>query len=413
MIDYHRFTLENGLDVLVHEDHSSKIAVVNLLYKVGSRNERLGKTGLAHYFEHLMFGGSQHIPYFDTEVERAGGSCNAFTSPDLTNYYITLPAVNLETAFWLESDRMYFLRLGEKSIETQRKVVVEEFKQRYLNQPYGDAMHHLRDEAYQQHAYKWPTIGAQVADIEGYTREDVAHFYAMHYRPDNAILVVAGGVSVDEVRRLAEKWFDRKAETPFMPQVPLPEASWFGKKTKTVFADVPTDALYKAYRIAERKSTDYLKADLLSDMLAFGKSSLLEQQLVKKGKHFASISAYVTGSIDPGLLIFSGKMEDGVSAEEGEQALDACLSDFLAQPIAPEYLQKIKNQAEAMQTYEEIQLINRAMRLAMNTFMGDPDFSQHEYARKMELTAEDVAQYGRELLAQDSSVSIYYKKQNA
>ncbi|WP_316929237.1 M16 family metallopeptidase [Nitritalea halalkaliphila] len=300
MIDYHRFTLENGLDVLVHEDHSSKIAVVNLLYKVGSRNERLGKTGLAHYFEHLMFGGSQHIPNFDTEVERAGGSCNAFTSPDLTNYYITLPAANIETAFWLESDRMYFLSLGEKSIETQRKVVVEEFKQRYLNQPYGDAMHHLRDEAYAQHAYKWPTIGAQVADIEGYTREDVAHFYAMHYRPDNAVLVVAGGVTVEEVRRLAEKWFDRKAETPFMPQVPLPEANWSGKKTKTVFADVPTDALYKAYRIAERRSTDYLKADLLSDMLAFGKSSLLEQQLVKNGKHFASISAYVTGSIDPG-----------------------------------------------------------------------------------------------------------------
>lgn len=409
MFSYQRFFLNNGLEVIVHEDHSSKVAVFNLLYKVGSRFEKPGKTGLAHFFEHLMFGSSANVPVFDRELERVGGSCNAFTSPDITNYYMTLPAANIETAFWLESDRMLQLTLSEKTIETQRKVVMEEFKQRYLNQPYGDVWHHMRTLAYERHPYRWPTIGQNLEDIEGYTREDVWDFYQAHYHPGNAILVVAGDVTLSQIEKLAKKWFGSiPSHASISTEIPS-EPAQTAKRTKDHNAKVPTDALYKAYKMPAKGQPGYLEADLLSDILGFGKSSLLEQRLVKNGKKFASVGGYITGSVDPGLLVFSGKMESGVSAKEAELALDEVLAEFLSSEIAEKKLQKIKNQGEAMKTYESIQILNRAMNLAYFAHLGNPELYWEEFKEKSQIEAPQLKLWAERLLREDQASVLYYQ----
>lgn len=409
MFPYQRFFLKNGLEVIVHEDHSSKIAVFNLLYKVGSRFEQPGKTGLAHFFEHLMFGSSANVPVFDRELERVGGSCNAFTSPDITNYYMTLPAANIETAFWLESDRMLQVSLSEKTIETQRKVVMEEYKQRYLNQPYGDVWHHMRDLSYEKHAYRWPTIGQTLQDIEGYTRKDVLDFYHMHYHPGNAILVVAGDVTFHQIEKLAEKWFAPIPASLTSRSPILPEPAQGSKKSKEINAKVPTDALYKAYKMPAKGEEGYLEADLISDILGSGKSSLLEQRLIKNGKIFASVGGYITGSVDPGLLVFSGKMETGISAQTAEKALDEVLAEFLENEISERELQKIKNQGEAMKTYESIQLLNRAMNLAYYAHLGDPDLYWQEFEEKSNIEASQIKTWARHILREDQASVIYYQ----
>lgn len=409
MLPYTQFFLENGLEVIVHEDHGSKIAVFNLLYKVGSKNEVPGKTGLAHFFEHLMFGSSANVPMFDRELERVGGACNAFTSPDITNYYITLPAANLETAFWLESDRMLQLTLTEKTIETQRKVVIEEYKQRYLNQPYGDAFHHLRDLAYTTHPYRWPTIGQTLDDIIGYTPEDIWEFYQSNYRPDNAVLVVAGAVTMKEVEGLAKKWFGSipNLSTPLSPIASEPEQR--EKRTKIVAAQVPTDSLYKAYKMPGKLAPGYLEADLITDLTGFGKSSLLEQKLVKNGKLFASVGGYILGSVDPGLLIFSGKMEKGISAQEAENALDEVVGEFLQSEISEYSLQKAKNQGAAMKTYESIQVLNRAMNLAYYAHLGSPDLYWEEFENKSKLQGGEITDWAHRLIREENSSVLYYQ----
>ncbi|MBN3580908.1 insulinase family protein [Algoriphagus aestuarii] len=409
MLPYHQFFLTNGLEVIVHEDPSSKMAVFNILYKVGSRNEVPGKTGLAHFFEHLMFGSSKNVPVFDRELERVGGSCNAFTSPDVTNYYISLPASNVETAFWLESDRMLQLTLSEKTIETQRKVVIEEYKQRYLNQPYGDIWHHMRDLAFEKHPYRWPTIGQKIEDIEGYKNEDIWDFYESHYSPENAILVVGGNVTKNQIELLAKKWFgpipssgkSRKA----IPSEPLQSE----KRVKIVESNVPTDAIYKAYKMPGKSEVGYTAADLTSDILGFGKSSILEQKLVKKGKLFASIGAYVLGSVDPGLLVISGKMDSGITSEEGEEALDREIKDFLNEEISEEKLQKIKNQGEAMKSYESIQLLNRVFNLAYYASLGSPDLYYKEFENKSNINAEELSHWAKHILSEDKASVIHYK----
>lgn len=409
MLPYQRFFLKNGLELIVHEDHTSKMAVVNLLYKVGSKNEVEGKTGLAHFFEHLMFGGSKRILEFDRELDRVGGSCNAFTSPDITNYYISLPAENLETAFWLESDRMFQLALTDKTIETQRKVVLEEYKQRYLNQPYGDVFHHLRDLAFDRHPYKWPTIGQSLADIEGYSKEDVIEFYETHYDPSNAILVVGGNVKSNEVLSLAEKWFGSIPNKNLKKSVIAHDSVQTAKKSKVISAAVPTDALYKAFRMPAKGTPGYLEADLISDLLGFGKSSILERQLVMEGKLFASAGAYILGSADPGLLIFSGKMMEGVSAFEAEKALDEVVNNFIQKPISEQSLQKIKNQGEAMKTYESIKLIHRAMNLANYAHLGNPDGYWQEFEDKMAITGNQITDWAEKLIKEQNASVLYYQ----
>lgn len=409
MLLYNRFFLDNGLEVIVHEDQSSKMAVFNLLYKVGSRNEIPGKTGLAHFFEHLMFGSSANVPVFDRELERVGGNCNAFTSPDITNYYMNLPAANLETAFWLESDRMLQLSLNDKTIETQRKVVLEEYKQRYLNQPYGEVWHHLRELAYKVHPYRWPTIGQSPEDIVGYTKDDVWSFYKKHYAPNNAILVVGGAVTKDQVAKLAEKWFGPIPSFELDAHLIPLESEQDEKRIKEVEYPVPTDALYKAFKMPAKGVEGFLEADLISDLLGFGKSSILEQRLVKNGKLFASAGAYILGSIDPGLLIFSGKMEKGVSAKEAEKALDEVIYDFLQQEVSEENFQKIKNQGRAMKTYESIQLINRVMNLAFYANLGHPDLFWEEYEKKSNIGPDQLMSWSKKLLNEKQASVLYYQ----
>jgi zinc protease len=409
MINYQKFVLDNGLQVLVHEDHGSKIAVLNILYKVGSRNEIKGKTGLAHYFEHLMFGSSKNVPVFDTALEKVGGSCNAFTNTDITNFYITLPAANIETAFWLESDRMLQLNLSEKTIETQRKVVIEEFKQRYLNQPYGDVHHHIRKLAYESHPYQWPTIGANLDDIINYKREDVEEFYFTHYRPDNAVMVVAGDVTLEQIKQLSVKWFGDIPSGQIPKKTINQELPQTSKKTAIVQADVPTDALYKVYHMPAKLQDGYLESDLITDIIGFGRSSILEQQLVKNGNIFASIGAYIYGTVDPGLMVFSGKMEKGQTAENAEKALDEVINDFLKSSISDETLTKVKNQAEAMKTYESVQILNRAMSLAYYAHLGNADYYQSEYEKKTQIPAEQILDWANNILKEDNSSVLYYK----
>lgn len=387
------------------------MAAVNLLYKVGSRNEISGKTGLAHFFEHLMFGGSKNVPLFDRELDLVGGTCNAFTSPDITNYYISLPAANLETALWLESDRMFQLRLTEKTIETQRQVVIEEFKQRYLNQPYGDAFHHLRNLAFEKHPYRWPTIGEKIADIEGYKWQDVEDFYQTHYSPDNAVLVIAGNVDPQEVKSSVEKWFGDIAASGKQRIEVVPEENQSVRKFKNVAKDVPTDALYKSFKMPGRQEDGYLEADLITDYLGFGNSSKVQTQLVKNGNKFASAGAYVLGSYDPGLLVFSGKMEEGISAAEGEAEVDDLISEFLNQGISEKDLQRVKNQNEAMKTYEGIQLLNRAMSLAYHAFLGDPAGYSEEFEKKSEIPASQIIDWAHKILKEEKSSVLYYESE--
>jgi len=410
MIKYEGFRLDNGLEVLVHEDPTTEMAVMNLLYKVGSRNERPGKTGLAHFFEHLMFGGSKNVPVFDRELERVGGESNAFTNTDITNYYITLPATNIETAFWLESDRMLHLNLSEKTIEVQRKVVIEEFKQRYLNQPYGDAMHKVRDLAFYSHPYKWPAIGKDLQDIRDYRSIDVEEFYLTHYRPDNAVLVVAGGVSVEQIKRLAEKWFSG-IPAGNQPKLSIPtEERQKQKRSLTLHAEVATDALYKVYHVPGRLQQGYVEADLITDILGFGRSSVLEQKLVKNTSLFANCSAYVLGNVDPGLMVFTGKMEMGQTAEDAEKALDEVIETFKSSLVSQEIIEKGKNQSEAMKSYDSVQLLNRAMNLAYYAHLGDPHLYQLEYEKKLAISPEEILTSANEILVEDNASVVYYKK---
>ncbi|AKP50710.1 M16 family metallopeptidase [Cyclobacterium amurskyense] len=409
MIKYKSFVLDNGLQVLVHEDHSSEMAVVNLLYKVGSRNEVSGKTGLAHYFEHLMFSGTEHIPEFDSAIERVGGECNAFTNTDITNFYITLPAINLDTALWLEADRMRFLNLKEKPINTQKQVVIEEFKQRYLNQPYGDAMHHVRQLAFTKHPYRWPTIGEKIEDIERFEREELLAFYEENYTPNNAILCIAGKVNFEDVKARVHYWFDDIPKGKQSQKTIVAEPIQKTIRRKQVFSTIPTEALYKVYKMPGRLENNYLTCDLISDILGFGRSALLEKTLIKNSSLFANCQSYVLGNIDPGLMVITGKMEKGVAAEDAEAELDEVLENFKKEPIPQRDLQKIKNQAQAMQTYESVSLLGRAMKLAYYAYLGDTQLMNKEFERKIAITVEEIQQATNTYLNQDLASVIYYK----
>ncbi|MHA7100290.1 M16 family metallopeptidase [Roseivirga pacifica] len=412
MVEFERFVLDNGLKVIVHEDHSAPIAVVNLLYQVGARDENEEKTGFAHLFEHLMFGGSKHIPSYDEPLQKVGGDNNAFTSNDITNYYITLPSANIETAFWLESDRMLSLSFDPEVLEVQRSVVIEEFKQRYLNQPYGDAWLKLRPLAYQKHPYKWNTIGKEIAHIEEATMEDVKDFFFNWYVPNNAILVVGGDVTVDQVKSLAEKWFGsipaREIETRALPKEPRQEEY----RSLDVEEDVPLDSLYMTFHMCGRNDEAYHATDLLSDILGRGKSSRLYKRLVDEDRVFSSISAYVTGSIDPGLLTIHGKVNSEFNLAQAEGAVWKVLDDFMDERITAEELEKVKNKAESTQVFSEMELLNRAMNLAYAEMLGDADLANQEAAKIRAVSVGDIRAVAKEVIRKtNASVLRYHAKQ--
>lgn len=409
MIDYKFFTLSNGLKVYVHEDKATPLAAVNIAYNVGSRDEDKHKTGFAHLFEHLMFGGSQNIASYDEPLQKVGGENNAFTSPDITNYYITLPSENIETAFWLESDRMMGLSFDPVVLEVQRKVVVEEFKQRYLNQPYGDIWLHLRPLAYQEHSYKWATIGKEISHIEQATMADVQEFFYKYYLPNNAIMVVAGNVEFKAIQELAEKWFGPiPAGQPYQRSLPV-EPVQNERRFKEVQADVPLDAIYKVFHMPGRYSKEYHVADLLSDILGRGKSSRLHEQLVKQEKLFNNLHAFVTGSVDPGLLVITGKLNEGVSLEAGEAAIDKVIASAKAEMISEEELIKVKNQAEASLVFSEVELLNRAMNLAFAALQGVPDYVNQEAEIIQQITPHEIHAMAEAILTTENSSTLYYR----
>lgn len=409
MISFSEFKLENGLRVIVHEDPTVQIAVLNILYDVGSRDEHESKTGFAHLFEHLMFGGSVNIPNYDEPLQRVGGENNAFTNTDITNYYLTVPASNIETGFWLESDRMLSLSFDPKVLEVQRKVVIEEFKQRYLNQPYGDVWLKLRPLAYQVHPYKWATIGKEISHIENATMDDVKDFFFQHYVPNNAILVVAGNVTVDQVKELSQKWFatipaGKKLERK-LPVEPVQKT----KRVQTVEAKVPANALYKSYHMPGRFHEDYYAADLLSDVLSRGHSSRLYNQLVKEKEIFTSISSFVMGTIDPGQLVISGRVRDGIKLEDAEVEVNSIIQQLILEGVTEAELEKVKNQAASTLEFGEVEVMNRAMGLAFAALSGDVDLVNKERDMLEAVSTQDIKRMAKEILREENSCVMYYK----
>ncbi len=409
MIKFDRFTLSNGLKVIFHKDETTPMAVVNVLYDVGARDESPDKTGFAHLFEHLMFGGSINIPEFDYHLQLAGGENNAFTSNDITNYYDVVPAVNLETALWLESDRMLSLAFTEKSLEVQRSVVIEEFKQRYLNQPYGDVWLELRPMAYQQHPYQWATIGKEIRHIEEATMDDVKSFFAKYYNPSNAILCVAGNFNLDTVKELTAKYFEsipsgRKPER-ILPMEP-PQNEF---RVKTIERNVPASAFYYAFKMADRKSEDYYITDLLSDALGRDKSSILYVRLKKELQLVAEINAYILGATDEGLLMISGKLNDGISFEQFDSALWETLNSFLENEVSSEEMQKLKIKFRTAKEFQEQALLNRAMNLCYFELLGDADGINQEGLIYEAIQAENLATVGKKILRKENCTLLQVK----
>jgi zinc protease len=411
MISYQQFTLSNGLQVIVHEDASTTLAVMDVIYDVGSRDEDPERTGFAHLFEHLMFGGSVNIPNYDSPLQSVGGENNAFTTPDLTNYYISLPYQNLETAFWLESDRMLSLAFNPQSLEVQRKVVIEEFKQRYLNQPYGDVWLKFRPLIYQQHPYRWATIGKEIKHIEEATLEDVKAFFQKHYVPSNAILVVAGKVDFEEVKILAEKWFGPiPAGVKPLRNLPVEPVQDEDRRME-IKADVPSNRLYIAYPVVGRYEPGYHAIDLLSDLLGRNESSYLYNALVQDQRIFDSLHASLTGSMDPGLLVVSGQVCEGVNVADAEKMLLDAIQDFVKTGIDAEGLQRVKNQAEASLVFGEVEVLNRAMNLAMAANAGNVDFVNTEAAHIAAVELKEIQDWANKLFVQGKKNTLLYLKQ--
>lgn len=408
MIDIEKFTLDNGLKVIVHKDESTPIVAVNIIYNVGSKDEHPDKTGFAHLFEHLMFGGSVNIPNFDEPLENAGGENNAFTNSDFTNYYITLPLQNIETAFWLESDRMLSLAFSKKSLEVQRNVVIEEFKQVNLNQPYGDIWHLLKPLAYKIHPYQWNTIGKSVDHIENASLEDVKEFFFKFYRPNNAILVVVGNVNVDEIKTLTEKWFGNIPAGEVINRNIPQEPAQTEKRTLTVERDIPQDAIYKAYQMCEKSNPAFYAIDLLSDILSNGNSSRLNQILVKEKNIFSEINAYLSGDIDKGLFVFEGKINQGISVEVAEKELIVEIERIKATLIDDIELQKVKNKIEATLTMSEINVLNKAMNLAYFELLGDAKEINFEINKYQAVKAEDIMKQANILFREENCSTLYY-----
>lgn len=408
MISYNKFTLANGLRVIVHEDNTTPMAVLNVLYDVGARDEDPEQTGFAHLFEHLMFGGSINIPSYDEPLQRVGGENNAFTSNDITNYYITLPAVNLETAFWLESDRMLNLAFSEKSLETQKNVVSEEFKQRYLNQPYGDVWLKLRPMVYKEHPYRWATIGKDLSHIENAEIEDVKAFFSRFYIPSNAILVVGGAVKTEDVKVLAEKWFGSipsfKKANRVLPVEPEQKAA----QREIIHADVPLNAFYLVFHSPGRQDQGHYEIDLISDILSRGNASRLHLNLIKKKKLFSEIAAHSTGSIDPGLFIIEGKVLPGVKIEDAEAAVWEELNLLKSELVSSNELIKVKNKIESIMVFSEMSLLDKAMNLAIFELLGDASNVNNESARYMSVNSDNIMQRAQQVFREENSTTLYY-----
>ena len=412
MIKFEKFTLDNGLRVIVHVDKSTPMAVLDVIYDVGARDEDEHRTGFAHLFEHLMFGGSIHIPSYDEPLQMAGGENNAYTTNDLTNYYLQLPAENLETAFWLESDRMLSLAFDENSLEVQRKVVLEEFKEHYINKPYGDAWHKMRELAYKKHPYKWMTIGKELGHVENAQLQDVKDFFFKHYTPSNAILTVAGNVDIAEVKRLARKWFgDISAGKKYNRKI-VQEPKQQSPAHLDVTASVPLDALYKCWHMCSRLDKRYYTTDLITEILGGGASSRLYQSLVKEKKLFSNIQCSHFGSVDAGLLFIDGKLIKGVTMEQAEDAIKTELDKMKDHSVDTTELQKVKNKTESLMAFEDISLVNRANSLATYELLGDADMMNKELQLYQAVTEKEIIDECNTIFKDKNCSTMYYRSNN-
>lgn len=408
-MEFTRYELDNGLKLLVHQDKSTPLASVCITYNVGTKDEVAGKSGFAHLFEHLMFGGSDNVPSFDDFIQQAGGENNAFTNQDMTVYYEYLPYQNLEIALWLEADRMLALNLNETTLERERKVVVEEFKESCLNEPYGDIWHHIGPMAYKKHPYQIPTIGQFPEHIENAQLEDVKAFFDQFYCPNNAVLSVSGNVEPEEVLALTQKWFGdiKRGEIPkkILPEEPLQTE----KRVVEVMANVPLNALYLVFHSAERNSYAYYIDDFITDVLAEGDASQLYQNLVKEHELFVSIDAYITASIDKGLLIIEGKLAGGVTFDDAEKAIWGELDVLKNKLLRMEAVEKFQNRTEHNIEFSEMNNLHKAINLGYYELLGDAAMINEEKEKYNAITAIDIQQRSKELFQADQCSVLYYK----
>jgi len=409
MIPFEKYKLDNGLTVILHKDVNTPIAAVNITYNVGSRDEDPNRTGLAHLFEHLMFGGSKHIPKYDEPLQRVGGENNAFTSTDITNYYLTLPVQNIETAFWLESDRMNELAFSQKSLDNQRNVVIEEFKQSYLNQPYGDAMLLLSPLAYKVHPYLWNTIGKNIEQIAQTSMDEVKEFFYTFYAPNNAILSVAGNLDIDKTKTMIDKWFGiipaRKQHERNLPTEPVQTEA----RLLEVERDVPVNCLYKAYKMGKRLDANFHTIDLISDILSGGESSRLQQVLVKEKQLFSSVNAYVLGTFDEGLFMFQGYLTPEISFQQAEESLIEELNKLKTHFISEHELEKVKNRIKTVLYYSELQVQDKAMNLGIAEIMADAALVNEEESKYDAVTPDTVYAESNKLIQENACSTLYYK----
>ena len=408
MIQFEKNTLANGLRVIVHTDISTPFVAVNVCYNVGAKHEDPHRTGFAHLFEHLTFGGSQHVPDFDTPIQNAGGTNNAFTTNDITNYYITIPSNNIETALWLESDRMLGPKFTKKGLEVQRNVVIEEFRQRNLNKPYGDTWHLLRDLSYKVHPYRWPTIGLIPEHIERATLEEVKDFFFHHYAPNNAVLVITGNIQSDHAFRLAEKWFHDIPEREITNNIILPEPLQTADREITVYREVPVDTFYVAWHMSSRLDQDFYAADLLSDILSGGNSSRVEERLVKGQKLFTEADVFLSGENEPGLFVATGKINEGVDFEFARNAMVDEVRLTADSLITPHELEKVQNKVEAEQVFNEIGYLEKAMQLAAYEILGDAGLINEQAARYRNVTPEDIRKVAADILRVGNCNTLNY-----
>lgn len=409
MISYEKMILQNGLTVLMHEDKNTPIASISVLYKVGSRDEHPEKTGFAHLFEHLMFGGSINIPDYDGVMQRAGGENNAYTNHDYTHFFTTLPAINIETALWLESDRMLELMLQKEVLDVQKKVVVEEFYETCLNLPYGDVWHELSALNYEKHPYKWPTIGVHPSHIEKANLTDVKKFYNKYYHPGNAILVIAGPIAIKRMKELAMKWFNdipsgKTIKKKYSLEPPKKEA-----RHKQSQADVPVDAIYMTFPCPGRADKAFYAVDLLSDIFSNGPSSRLIHRLTRENKYFNQIDCYVTGDFDPGLIVFEGRPTEKISLQDAEEIICNEINDLKNQLIESAELQKWKNKAESTLVLSEMGIQSKSMNLGFFEALGNSDLMNAESEIYQSLTAEEIQQAAKVWLRDDQKSVLTYK----
>lgn len=409
MIEVNHHTLDNGLRVVHHEDKSTQMVALNLLYDVGARDEDPDHTGFAHLFEHLMFGGSVNVPDYDTPVQNAGGENNAWTNNDITNYYITLPHQNVETGFWLESDRMLSLDFNPRSLEVQRQVVIEEFKQRNLNQPYGDVSHLIRELAYKQHPYRWPTIGKEINHIANATLEEVRTFFYHYYAPNNAILAVTGHIPFEETTRLAEKWFGPIPRREIPPRKLPKEKRQTALRRKTVERKVPVDAIYMAFHMCDRLHPDYHAFDMITDILSNGRSSRFVRSLIQDKKLFTSIDAFISGSIDEGLLQITGKPASGISLEQAEEAIWDELERMKRVPVDEHELEKVKNRYESEQIFNNMNYLNVANNLAFFELTGKAEDINDEVRKYRSITSGQIQSVATRCFVPENCSILYYK----